>query len=142
MLSMPITLDLTQKVQNLPPDASDAEVIEGASEVEALLNAGQIDESLASGLFILWAQKLAPVGDDHIAAREVITAARRGLTARSYAKKAQDAYAQVADSVRELVARGFSESAVARLTGVDRMTVRKALGKRGKRSEPEQLFVF
>ena len=142
MLSMPITLDLTQKIQNLSPDASDAEIIEGAVEVEALLSAGQIDESLASGLFILWAQKLAPVGDDPVAAREVITAARRGLTARLYAKKAQEAYSQVAESVRELVAQGFSESAVARLTGVDRMTVRKALGKRGKKTEPEQLFVF
>ncbi len=136
---MHLQIDLTQKVQNLSPDASEPEILSGALEVETLLASGQIDESFAAGLFVLWAEKLGAGDSNPEIAREIITAAQRGLLARSYAKKSQNAYDQVAESSRTLAGRGVSETTIARVTGVDRMTVRKALGKtRGRSSEPAE----
>lgn len=111
-------------------DADAADVPDLAAEVDAYAAAHPewpIDQHAATIL------RLARILDGRVMpaqARQVIELAAAGAAYGEGVAEAEAARLAMVDQIRSAVAAGLPEAAAARVSGVTRMTVRAALGKR------------
>lgn len=135
--------ELVRQEAELPQGAELSAVLSAADTVEAFaISDDSFPTEIAEGLLVRYANRVTDQAVTDVSlARLVLRSARLGVEAKRVAARAEVAYADVREAARELVEAGWSESEAARVCDVDRMTVRKALGKRGGSKEPlETLF--
>lgn len=131
--------DLATREVELPPTAPVADVLLLADEVQAFaVGERNVDQEIVTRLLARCARRISPSTPNNLAAaNRVLSLALAGLTADK-ANKARDAAYQAAyEQVREAVAAGMTEVEAARVSGFDRMTIRRALGKPRKKTKTE-----
>jgi len=122
---------LTERVTSLPFDASPSEVVALADEVEAFaLTRENVGEQVLTALLVRLARRLTKNAPPTLGgARLVIALATAGENARRADRVRDETYQSAYDVVRDAIASGMSQSDAARVSGFDRMTVRRAIGK-------------
>lgn len=129
--------DLARKEQELPPEAVITDILRNADEVEAFaIGEPDADQAIVARLLIRYARRITASAPANIEdARLVLALAAAGHRASEAAKASGEAYEAAYEQVRIAVDAGMSQSDAARVSGLDRMTVRKAIGKpRAKKS--------
>lgn len=128
--------DLARKEADLPYDAPVGDILRNADEVEAfLVSEPGLDPDMPTRLLTRYARRLSAATPTTLTdARLVLSLAAAGHRAAEAAKASTAAYEAAYEQVRIAVDADITQSEAARISGLDRMTVRKALGKpRGRK---------
>lgn len=123
--------DLARKEADLPYDAPVGDILRSADEVEAFIVGEQgLNLDMPTRLLTRYARRLSAGTPANLAAaRMVLALAAAGHHAAEVAKASTAAYRVAYEQVRVAVDAGVTQSEAARISGLDRMTVRKAIGR-------------
>jgi hypothetical protein len=123
-------VDFVERERNFTNDTPLTVLLSFADELEAFSSIENVNETVLLRLLVDVARRISPRTPSSITyARTVITLSRAGERAREADRKRDEAYQQAYVLVREIVTIGMSESEAARVSGFDRMTIRRARGK-------------
>lgn len=126
--------ELASKEASLPKTADVASILELADEVIAY-GIAKNSQEVTTQILVNLAKRIYPsTKENYMFAVKILKLAEAGEFASRKARERDDAYQEAYEKVRQAISSGMTETDAAKITGFDRMTIRKAVGK-GRKKE-------